>query len=398
MQIKIRKINFNSLTFETIITILVILLSKSFYYETYGQNYLLILMLGVIIFYVLYKSFKEKFLISKKNILYYLLIILIIFVNPNKAMSTSLVFTVGLTISLFYTSIVPLSHFTSIFYKFIKFIMIASLFRYLVIFTNETPILPDFISITGEHFANYIFFGIQKNHGTFLDLIRNNGLWWEPGAFQVIINLAFILGLVFKKVSKKDYFLFLFVLLTTFSTAGVVIFSILSVVYFRRNINYKLIFLSLLLIVPVLALSTFYETVIESKLSLDHGSSNSRFNDATLALRMFSAYPFIGTGLGNLEILNDFTSKYAYGTGSNGILFLLANLGLLSFTIFIPLFFPCYLIHIDKMIDKIMISISLFLLFFTQNFTIILIFSIIIFYGAKKYKRFNFIGIENEKC
>ena len=160
--------------------------------------------------------------------------------------------------------------------------------------------------------------------------------------------------------------------------------------------NYKLIFLLLLLILPVLTLSTFFETVIESKISLDHGSTNSRFNDATLALRMFSAHPFIGTGMGNLEILSDFTSKYASGTGSNGILSLLANLGLLSFAIFIPLFAPGYLVYIDGTIDKIMFCASLLLLFLTQNFTIILIFSIMIFYGAKKYKRFNFVGTENE--
>jgi hypothetical protein len=397
MQITIRKISFKSFNFETIITILAILVSKSLYYETFGQNKLLILILGLTLLYVLYKSLKNEFLISKKSILFYLLIVFIIFINPNKAMSTSLVFTLGLTISLFFTSIVPLSHFTTIFYKSVKFIMIASLFRYLIIFTNAPSILPDFISITGEHFSNYIFFGIQNYRGTMLDLIRNNGLWWEPGAFQVIINLAFILGLVFNKVSKKDYFLFLFVLLTTFSTAGIAIFSILSFIYFRKNMNYKLILLFLILVVPVFALSTFYETVIESKMSLDHGSSISRFNDATLALRMFSAHPFIGTGMGNLEILNSFTSKYDYGTGSNGILTLLANLGLLSFVIFIQVFYPGYLKKLNKKYEKILVSLSLFLLFFSQNFTIILIFPILIFYGAKKYKHSNSIDIENEK-
>ena len=397
MQFKIRKINFRNFKFENIIIIFTIIVSKSLYYETFGENKLLILMLGLILLNVLYKSYKHEFFISKKQILLYLLIILIIFINPNTAISTSLVFTAGLTISIFFTNIIPLSRFTTTFYKLVKFLMIASLFRYLFILTNVSSILPDFISIEGDHYANFIFFGILETKTTFFQLLRNNGLWWEPGAFQVIINLAFILGLVFKKVSKKDYFLFLFVILTTFSTVGIAIFSILSFIYFRRNMNYKLIFLFLLLIIPVFTLSTFYEVVIESKLSLDHGSTNSRFNDATLALRMFSAHPFIGTGMGNFEILNDFTSKYAYGTGSNGILFLLANLGLLSFTIFIPLLFPGYLIGFDKKIDKILISSSLFLLFFTQNFTIILIFSIMIFYGAKKYKRFNFIGTEYEK-
>lgn len=397
MQFKIRKINFTNFNFETFIIIFAILVSKSLYYETFGENKLIILILGLTILNVLYKLYRKQFFLLKKSVLLYLLIILVIFINPNAKMSTSLVFTALLTTSLCFTSIIPLSRFTKVFYNLVKFLMIASLFRYLFILINVTSIFPDFISIEGDHYTNFVFFGILEGEHTFFGLLRNNGLWWEPGAFQVIINLAFLLGLAFKRVSKKDYFLFLIVIITTGSTAGILIFLMLSFIYFRKNMNYKLISISLLLIVPFLFLTSFYEIVVESKLNLDNSSANSRFNDAVVAFKMFLDYPFIGTGMGDIEILKEYTSKHSYGTGSNGILLLLANLGILSFTILIPLIFPGYLIGFNKKIDKIIVSLSLFLIFFTQNCTIMLIFSVVLFYGAKKYKLINFIESENEK-
>mgnify|MGYP001279303896 CR=1 FL=1 len=384
------------LNFENIVIILSILLSKSLYYETFGENKLIILLLGLAVTNILYKTYRKQLFFLKKSILLYVAIIIIIFINPNAKMSTSLVFTGLLTISLWFTTIIPLSHFTKVFYNLTKVLMIASLFRYLFIFTDLSTIFQDFISIEGDRYINFLLFGILKEEQAFLGTIRNNGLWWEPGAFQVIINTAFLLGLAFKRVSIKDYFLFLIVIISTGSTAGILIFSTLSFIYYRQNINYKLIFISLLIIFPFLFLTSFYEIVIESKLNLGNASANSRFNDAAVAIKMFLDYPFMGTGFGDIEILEKYTSKYSYGTGSNGILLLLANLGILSFTIFIPLIFPGYLKGFNKKIDKIIVSLSLFLIFFTQNFTIMLVFSILIFYGAKKYELINFIKSKNE--
>lgn len=397
MLVRIRNILDRNLNFENTIIILSILISKSLYYETFGENKLIILIFGLTILNVLYKSYRKQFFLLKKNVLLYLLIILVIFVNPNAKMSTSLVFTALLTISLCFTSIIPLSRFTKVFYNLTKVLMIASFFRYLFILTDLPSIFPNFISIEGDHYTNFVFFGILENEQTFLGIVRNNGLWWEPGAFQVIINLAFLLGLAFKRVSTKDYFIFLVGIISTGSTAGIIIFSLLSFIYFRKNMNYKLIFISVLLIVPFLFATSFYEIVLESKLNLDNASANSRFNDSVVAIKMFLDYPFIGTGMGDIEILEKYTSKYSYGTGSNGIILLLANLGILSFIIFIPLIFPGYLKGFNKTIDKIIVSLSLFFIFSTQNFTIMLIFSILIFYGAKKYEPINFIDSENKQ-
>jgi hypothetical protein len=236
---KVKNIAYKNLNFKSIVIILSILLSKSLYYETFGENNLIILLLILAISHILYKTSVNQLFFLKKSVLLYLAIILVISINPNAKMSTSLVFFGLLTISLWITTIIPLSYFTKVFYNLTKVLMIASIFRYLIIFIDSSSILQDFISIEGDHYINFLLFGVLKEEQTFLGIIRNNGLWWEPGAFQVIINLAFLLGLAFKRVTTKDYFLFLIVIVSTGSTAGIIIFSILSFIYFRKNMNYK---------------------------------------------------------------------------------------------------------------------------------------------------------------
>ena len=387
----------NNFNLEKLLIIFAVLVSKSLYYESFGENKLIILLFILIFIKLLIDVYNKKVFFSKNSIILYLIILIIIYINPNAKMSTSLVFTALITSALCFTNIISLSRFSKVFYSLIKFLMIVSIFRYFFIFTDFQSFLPNFISIEGDNYKNLIFFGILEEKATFISIIRNNGLWWEPGAFQLIINLSFLLGLTFKMISKKDFVLFLIVIITTGSTAGIFIFSLLSIIYFRNSINYKLLFLVLFILFPVIFISSFYEIVIESKINPDNASATSRYNDAVIAIKMFLDYPFFGTGFGDIDILEKYTSQYSYGTGSNGILLLLANLGLLSFVIFIPLFFPGFLIAFKNLIDKIIVSLSLFLIFFTQNFTIVFIFSLMIFYGVKKYKSNNFNHIKIEK-
>lgn len=103
--------------------------------------------------------------------------------------------------------------------------------------------------------------------------------------------------------------------------------------------------------------------------------------NATFALKIFSDNPIIGIGLGNTEILEEYKSRYDYRTGSNGILNLLTYFGIMSFIIFVPTFFKCFYRK-----ERILGTVSIFLIFFTQNFTTILIFPILLFYGASKYR------------
>ena len=66
------------------------------------------------------------------------------------------------------------------------------------------------------------------------------------------------------------------------------------------------------------------------------------------------------------------------------------NKGFIIFGIFFiyPLLFPVYCKHM-KLYSRLLISLSLFLLFNTQYFTNMLIFTLLTFYGLAKYKNMN---------
>jgi len=392
MILKIRKRFFSNFNVVDIIIILSILVSKSLYYETFGQNKLLIGFLLLIGIFALFKSYRKELIFTKKTILLYFLIIIAVFINPNAALSTSLVFLSDITIALLFITLIPFYHFTSVFYKLMKILMIFSLLKYPIILLHISSPFPDFISITGDHYQNFIFFGIFKGNTTYFQMLRNNGLWWEPGAFQIFINLAFLLGLLFKKVSNRDYFLFLIVIVTTFSTSGILIFSVLSFIYFKRKSNLKLLLIAIVISLPLITASSYYQIVVQQKISLNNPSARSRYYDAIVPLRMFASNPIIGIGLGNKSTLLKYTAKFSYGTGSNGMLLLLANLGLLSFFIFIPLVFPNYLKNLP-LDERFLGSVCILLLFIPENFTIILIFSLLTFYGSKSLRTLRYEGL-----
>ena len=70
----------------------------------------------------------------------------------------------------------------------------------------------------------------------------------------------------------------------------------------------------------------------------------------------------------------------------------ISQVGILGFILIIPFLFPKYISHLS-VLDKIVISISLFLIFNTENFTFLLIFIVLTFYGLIKNK----ISLRKEK-
>lgn len=371
-----------SSSFQTLIAVTAILVSKSLYYETFGQNILVLIVLFLVLAYVIREAILDSFKISLSSLIFYICLVLVILINPNKALSTSILLITSITTSLLFVNVIPLSKFTDVLYGIMKLLMISSLFRYFIIVLDVPSLLPVFTSIMGVNYKNYILFGVLENPGTYFNLIRNNGLWWEPGAFQVMINLSFLLGLAFKKISNKDYLLYLIVIISTFSSAGLVIFCILSFIYFRNRLNKKFLILLMIVCIPILISTAFVENVIINKFTLENASAKSRFNDLTLALQIFKDYPVLGIGAGNTEIVEDYKLVYDYGTGSNGIFYLITNFGLFSVLFLFPTLYPNYKILFQKR-DRLLIYLSLVLIFFTQNFSIILIYSIMHQYGLK---------------
>jgi hypothetical protein len=85
---------------------------------------------------------------------------------------------------------------------------------------------------TGDYIhAGFITLHNRTNTWTY-GIPRNCGFAWEPGPFSILLNLAIYFNLAYKKESYKSYstLLFIFALITTFSTTGLLIF-LFSIIY-----------------------------------------------------------------------------------------------------------------------------------------------------------------------
>lgn len=89
-----------------------------------------------------------------------------------------------------------------------------------------------------------------------ISLSRNAGFAWEPGAFSVFINLAIFINLIknqFRLRKNRELWIYIVVLITTFSTTGYSIFMLLIAFYvYNTNSNYKV------LIVPIIVVLGLY--------------------------------------------------------------------------------------------------------------------------------------------
>ena len=85
----------------------------------------------------------------------------------------------------------------------------------------------NFLPSSGEgQYRTLFFHAFDMFKGTISE--RNNGPFWEPGVFQIYINIACIL-LLFdnQKINKKVLAVYLLTLLTTISTTGYISFAII---------------------------------------------------------------------------------------------------------------------------------------------------------------------------
>lgn len=375
---------------ELIIVLCVILLSKSLYYESYGTNILLIVFLFLLMVFTNFINLK----INKIVLLYIFGIIILLLINIDTNYKSFLVLINRILIAIIVIHLMTFERFSKAFIDIIILISIVSWFSWLVILLDIPSFLPNFTGIDGRILRNFIFFGVWEefiNYTTF----RNSGLWWEPGAFQVFVNLAFIFALTNRIMTIKKYFIFLITIITITSTTGFLVFGLLSLIYFKKYFIFKkkhLIHLCIFLILLIISIPIIYDKFNSDSSSF--ASFLSRYYDLLVSVNMFIDNTFIGYGFANQiekaipygENLVGYDLYYlSPPTGSDGITMFISQVGILGFILIIPFLFPKYIVHLN-IFDKILISISLFLMFNTENFTFILIFIVLTFYGLIKDK------------
>lgn len=183
--------------------------------------------------------------------------------------------------------------------------------------------------------------GIYHFNRTFLELVRNGGPFWEPGAFGGYLILALIINTVFQQKLKNNTNTILFVtIITTFSTTTYLALFVFVVAYFvakSNKISYAVLGLLFFIIsffafneIPFLKekVQDQYETYQDAAY---YSGGGSRFGAAYLDILEFINSPIVGRGLGS-ENRNVFFGDAA--RRHNGITGFLNSWGIFLFVIY----------------------------------------------------------------
>ena len=232
-----------------------------------------------------------------------------------------------------------------------------------------------------ETFLNLFFYTTERGIITLfgLEFCRNQGLFWEPGVLQVFLNIFFFLDAFIFKKSRFMLVLTAVTIVTTYSTTGIALLLLQSLVYILKELknNKWLVPLFIFFTFPVVMI--FNLNVEEKFQGKKEFSFQKRLFDLTQPLFIAAEYPLTGIGLdlnqfqamreefyfssSNLQALQSQIGVESKMTGtdkgsSNSIMFLFAAMGFPTAILFIYMFFKQQIINDDKWLLMIIMLIS----------------------------------------
>lgn len=234
--------------------------------------------------------------------------------------------------------------FNWIFFNVASDLCLISLFFYLPV--NILQVSLPSIDL-GDYHVSYIIYTAIFND----DIVRNCGMFWEPGAFAGVLTLCLALNfnnLNYYWINYRYKLLFiLLALLTSQSTTGYLVGSIIFLFIFINGKNFFAIPLFLIAFIYIYQTNEFLSKKIESQFKSSQDQSvgefsNTRFGSAIFDWNYILKHPLIGNGLDEKTRYSDhqylFYAKENEGIGSgNGFTGTLASLGV--FYIFVYFYF-----------------------------------------------------------
>lgn len=192
--------------------------------------------------------------------------------------------------------------------------------------------------------------------------IRNNSIFWEPGAYQLFLNLSIFFDLIYsKKTMNLGIIIKITALLTTFSTTGYIILGLIIVLKYLnlKKTGEKILFL---IVGITMFFGIFWGNFIDkfSTAGNSYMSYSRRSFDAIFDLKVWCCSPFsflFGVGMKKYQdrfgvLLSDWMGSHIVtaGSSSNGITSLLSMYGIMGFMLIIS-FYTCCICKFRNDID-----------------------------------------------
>lgn len=238
-----------------------------------------------------------------------------------------------------YNSFQKLSKDIYIVLKFILFLAFLNIF--IIYFFNSFFVFKDDVVKVNTIYGifNYISFIDIKGYAIY----RNQGLFWEPGVLQVFINILLYVSLFIYR-SPKISILSVLVIISTFSTTGILIMAIILSTYVLKgkSLKYKLfgLLMTLMVFMPLAVYGLYDKFTGDSALS-----ASLRMYDFYLGFQIFLDNILIGIGFNadlylelQENVSQNFLSLEDARGNTNGILTIGIYFGVLMFVYIYMLF------------------------------------------------------------
>lgn len=371
------------------------------------NKFILTIIVNVLLIFILWLN-KSRNIVSSFNQLTYIYIIfsscighLFITILDGHIFYGGLLVLIILILCVFTCNYMSLTEFSKIYTNIIFVIACISLVGYLlqnklILYSPQLPKLINGDNIYINLFLHIINIAIPH---------RNCGIFWEPGAFQVFLNIA----LVFSLFGSEDKYKLLKVIIltitiiTTISTNG---YIALGLIYFgyiiSRGMKKKLKIILLMSISIFIMMSYSLDIVIKSldyKFGLSTGmlspNVTSRVNPFILDLMIMKEYLLGIPGVDYYaDILREFSIKYnlPYVSSSCTHTVIGASLGVPFMVVaLVGLYKFCSKIGNNKF-SKLFVFLAITLIFSGESFLIYPLYYLIFLYGIISNQKRHFRG------
>ena len=206
-------------------------------------------------------------------------------------------------------------------YVVLKIILAHTLLNFIFFFIVKNNLTP----ITSTYHEFHTFFNLFfYSEDIIIDVAgiefcRNQGLFSEPGGLQIFLNMLFFLEAFIKKRSNLLLLVIAFAIVTTYSTAGLILLLLQIVVYFVKEFKHNKALLPAIiaLIIPIYFI---FSLNIENKIYGERESSfQKRLFDSTQPLFIALEYPLTGIGLDVVQFQRMRQEFHFYSSSFNSL-------------------------------------------------------------------------------
>lgn len=313
--------------------------------------------------------------------------------NMKQMIIMVVIWVVGYLVVLF----VPYEEFKDIFTSIMTFLAIFSLITFAIklVSVNLFSWLPT-IEKNGVIYYNAIFAIISSSNFT----LRNFGIFWEPGAFAIFLNIALYFELFENKFNPKRVLLFFITIISTVSTLGIFCIFILFFAFITVNKNFisnKIKFVvsvaAALCVIGMFVFGDDYILQAFGKLGILEGSTvndstNVRINAIIYPGTAFLQNPILGVGYDDYLFIQE---RFCENMATCSFLNLLCLFGLTGGLLPIIGCIRFFIINNQSFFTKCFLLGFVLLLFSTENFILCIILYILVFYGFTKKSSKSFV-------